>query len=130
MRTPIIMAILMLATPAHAGELYRCVAAGGGVSYQAIPCKGGQRLSRTIMYVPQPDSAPMARPQTGAQRAQSKARSRPAGARRDGWPSAAQDACNVARDERRRELERLGLRRTFDDLSRIDAKVRAACKGY
>ena len=32
--------------------------------------------------------------------------------------------------QRERQLERLGLQRTFDDLSRIDAKVRAVCNGF
>lgn len=40
------------------------------------------------------------------------------------------DRCRQAKAWRTREAERLGLRRTYADLGRLDAPVRAACNGY
>ena len=39
---------------ASAGTLYRCVGAGGQVSYQAKPCAAGQRIDRTIEFAAVP----------------------------------------------------------------------------
>ena len=132
MRNLLVMTVFALAwSPGpQAGQLYRCVAAGGAISYQARECAAGSRLTRTIDYVAQPDAAPAAAKTasgTHSSRASPSVRRSSRAAPRGG---SRVDACAKARTGRQAELERLGLRRTFDDLSRIDAKVRRACNGY
>lgn len=125
----VLLALCLCAWPLHAGQIYRCVGPGGAVSYQAKECRAGHRLSRTIHYVPQPDSAPrrVAAAATGGRRATSTRR---AIGRSGAPPRAAVDRCSQAKARRQAELERLGLRRTFEDLSRIDADVRRTCNGF
>ncbi|QIL20628.1 hypothetical protein [Thermomonas sp. HDW16] len=41
-----------------------------------------------------------------------------------------QSPCARAKTKREQQLQRLGFKRTFDDLSRNDAVVRAVCNGY
>ena len=126
----LMLAVLMLACspPMQAGQLYRCEAAGGAVSYQARACAAGTRMTRTIDYVAQPDSVPAAfKPAAKGAAAASRRRApRYSGAA----TRPVMDSCAQAKASREAELERLGLRRTYDDLSRIDAKVRRACRGY
>jgi hypothetical protein len=38
--------------------------------------------------------------------------------------------CQRAKARREAQLDQLGLKRTFDDLSRIDAAVRVVCNGF
>ncbi len=113
---------------ASAGTLYRCVSASGQVSYLATPCAAGQRMDRSIEFAPVPDSPVMAtsgrkRPASATGRSMSKSR------RNGGTVSrAGVDPCHQARAKREQALERLGLKRTFADLSRLDEPVRAACR--
>lgn len=112
---------------ASAGTLYRCVGSGGQVSYLATPCAAGQRMDRNIEFAPEPDSKPMAtsrRQGSGSAPRRSKSTSRRGGS--GSRPSV--DACQQAKAKREQQLERLGLKRTFADLSRLDEPVRAACR--
>ena len=122
--------VLAVTPSSHAGQLYRCVAAGGAVSYQAHECAAGSRLTRTIGYLVQPDAAPMAASAVSGKRASRAPASVRRSSRTTPGGSSRVDACAQARTGRQAELERLGLRRTYDDLSRIDARVRRACNGY
>lgn len=126
--------ILLASLPfsVDAGNLHRCVSPTGAVSYQSAACGSGQRLDRLITYVPEPDSKPATRTRAGRDAA---ATARYAGSRGGASTHAGSkgrkkrvDACAQARQERSSSLERLGLRRTFDDLSRLDAVVRDACR--
>lgn len=126
-RLPLIALLLLLAGPAPAEILYRCIARDGAVSYQSPPCSASARLDRVVEYRPEPV----------ANAARSPAR--PASthrASRDGHRTAtaghmprttAADRCRAARARRDAALERLGLKRTYVQLSRLDAGVRAAC---
>ncbi len=124
---------LLAASPfmATAGQLHRCVSAAGTVSYQSNSCGTGQRLDRVIAYVPEADSRPLRVLQADHD---GRRRYRSPNARgndvRSTAAKRAPDACGQARRQRSASLEKLGLRRTFDDLSRLDAAVRTACKGY
>lgn len=113
-----------------AGNLYRCVSRSGHVSYQATSCPSDQRTDRRIEFTSEP--APAAATLRHAERtAAVGAKSR--GARTHGIRGngkAETSPCMHAKVQRERQLERLGLKRTFDDLSRIDARVRAVCKGF
>ena len=110
-----------------AGTLYRCVGAGGQVSYLATPCAAGQRMDRSIEFAPEPDTpvvAASSRQRSGSSRSMSTPR-------RGGTVSRpGVDPCLQAKAKREQALERLGLKRTFDDLSRLDAPVRKVCRGF
>ena len=113
---------------ASAGTLYRCVSANGQVSYLATPCAAGQRMDRSIEFAPEPDSPMLAtagrqRSATSGGRAMSKARRGGGSLSRAGV-----DPCQQARAKREQALERLGLKRTYADLSRLDQPVRKACR--
>ena len=113
---------------ASGGNLYRCVGPAGQVSYQSAPCPVGQRTDRTIEFTPDP-VLPVAAIASAPRRLGTSKRSgsRHAGGRtRKAQPS----PCARAKAKRDAQLERLGFKRTFDDLSRIDAAVRAVCKGF
>lgn len=124
-----LLVLLLLAPTAHPAQLYRCAGSDGGISYQSEPCARHQRLTRTIGYVPQPDSTPrvaLNTPDATVRVPRQRAvRIKPSGSRR-----AKGDRCATERAKQHAALERLGLRRTFDDLSRLDALVRHACGGY
>ena len=115
---------------ASAENLNRCVDQSGHVSYQSASCAPGQRLDRTIGYVPDAEPTPF-RAVSGRSNKRLAPKSRiairTASIRvRKPQPS----PCSRAKAKREAQLQRLGLKRTFDDLSRIDAAVRAACNGY
>lgn len=127
MRT-LTLLICLLPGLASAGSLYRCVSQTGHVSYQSANCPNGQRTDRTIEFVPDPAMA-ASKVVTASKRLASKHRSEPRqGSGRIGKPQPS--PCARARAKREAQLQRLGLRRNFVDLSRIDAAVRAVCNGY
>jgi hypothetical protein len=114
---------------ASAGTLYRCVGGGGQVSYLATPCAAGQRMDRSIEFTPVPDSPALAT--SKRQRAAFAAGRSASKSRRGGATSRPRiDPCVQARAKREQALERLGLKRTFTDLSRLDGPVRTACRGF
>ena len=116
---------------AMADHVYRCIDASGHVSYQSVVCQSGQRLDRTIAYVPDPVAAPAAATPNGSTRqriSDGRRTSRAVAAGRAWKPQP--DACARAKARREQQLQQLGFKRTFDDLSRIDAAVRAVCKGF
>lgn len=124
---------LMACAPGRAETLYRCVDRNAQVSYQSAACGSGQRTARTIEFVPEPVA-----PETAAKIRAPISTSKPSRTRSTGYASRTprgkrkrgSDVCRAAKNTRQTQLERLGLKRTFDDLSRIDAAVRAACNGY
>lgn len=129
MKTLALLACLFPAVVA-AGDLYRCVDRSGHVSYQAASCTSRQRMDRRIEFTSEPAS-PVATVRRSERTAAAGAKSRVA------WTpvirsnrKAQASPCMRAKDQRERQLERLGLKRTFDDLSRLDAKVRAVCNGF
>ena len=114
---------------ASAGTLYRCVGAGGQVSYLATPCAAGQRMDRSIEFAPEPDTPVMAA--SGRRRpASTKVRSMPKSRRGATASRSRVDPCGQAKAKREQALERLGLKRTFDQLSKLDEPVRKACRGF
>ena len=115
---------------ASGGQLYKCVGASGEVTYQASSCGSGQRTVRTVYF--EPDPAPPAAGGLATVKPVHTSTRRSAGARQS--PARIQkprpSACDKAKAKREATLQRLGLKRTFDDLSRMDAGVRAACTGF
>lgn len=115
----------------QAGNLYRCVGPAGQVSYQAAACAGGQRTDRIIEFVPVADSTPLSAERPKARAKWTNSRMATASRERLAKPRPTQSSrCARAKSKREQQLQRLGLKRTFDDLGRIDAAVRAVCNGY
>jgi len=116
------------AAPVMAADLHRCVGPAG-VTYQQVPCGPGQVLSKTIPVVTE---APAEKAKaTKSQRRTGATRLGSSGAR--GSTSDSIDRrramCATAKRVRDEKLERLGLRRTFEDLRKLDDRVQAACRG-
>ena len=126
----------MMACNVHAGTLFKCVSSNGAVSWQSAPCAHGTRIARSVAFTPAPSESAQA-PQATMGLASSVRRSSAAGAssRKDSGhrsvtriPARKADACAQARLHRDTTLERVGLNRKFDLLSRLDAAVRHACR--
>ena len=138
MKSFMVLLVLCLLPGANAAaDLYRCAAPGGQASYQQSPdCPNGQRLTRVINYRPVPDSAPLAAGNVADRRILRSGTARP----QRGFASQRQpsgrgkrtltdnERCTLAKQARAKASERLGLKRTYEDLSRLDAPVRAACR--
>ena len=128
----LVLALMVCAT-GRAETLYRCVDRNAQVSYQSAACGSGQRTARAIEFVPEPVALETAAKIRAPTRTTNPSRTRSSGyASRtpQGKRKRGSDVCRSAKNKRQTQLERLGLSRTFDDLSRIDAAVRAACNGY
>lgn len=126
----LVLSICLFPGLAAAGSLHRCVNHVGHVSYQSTSCGAGQRTDRIIEYVP--DSV-LAVPNVGSTSGNKPLASKSRRAARAGYGSLRRtqpSPCMQAKAKRDLQLKGLGLKRTFDDLSRIDAQVRAACKGF
>ena len=116
------------AGPVMATDLHRCVGPAG-VTYQQVPCGPGQVLSKTIPVVA---DAPAEKPKAANSQRRSSSK-RPASPVVRGSATDAIDRrrarCATAKRVRDENLERLGLRRTFEDLRKLDDRVQAACRG-
>lgn len=126
-----------LAAPAAAQTVQKCIAADGHVTLTSAECGAGERLAASYAAVPEhvaPGSAAgadagrktparAAQPGTAARVAPGRS-ARTAPAHRRSGP----DRCRAARDRRERALARVGLKRTFDLLRKLDDEVWAACR--
>ena len=111
--------------PVH--MVYRCVGKGGAVSLQSQACGADQRVTRAI-YAP-PEAERVRRPMvvSSAPTQSISYGSGPSAA--DYQRSQRQAACATAKASREDTLRRVGLKRTYDLLQRLDAMVNEACKG-
>lgn len=131
---PLLLISLLLVLPLHtrAESLYRCVARDGAVSYQSRACDARQRLDRVVAYTPEAvaprDGAPavVSRREPRHRAANGSGRQALRAARQ---PTASQ-RCRASKAQREAALQRLGLKRTYAQLSALDVPVRAACAGY
>lgn len=109
---------------AGAQSVQTCIAADGHVTLTSDRCAPGERLAGSVAAVPEPErpqaAVPQARPGGAAPRR--SAPSARGGARR------APDRCALARQERERTLQRVGLKRTFALLRALDEDVWQACR--
>ncbi len=110
-----------------------CEDGHGGRIYQDAPCDRGERPIDTRSYaIATPDPALAAR--SRETEAEMDRRNRGAGrariVRTVARKAAAPDPCKAAKARRDAELKRVGLKRTFDQLSRLDGDVWDACKGF
>ncbi|WP_287597255.1 DUF4124 domain-containing protein [Thermomonas sp.] len=131
MRLLLIGLLLLLSLHAQAESLYRCVTRDGAVSYQSQPCAGRQRLDRVVEYQPEARAAPIA-PEPAVSRRQPRryAQGNAARVARAGGTVSTSQRCRASRAQREAALQRLGLKRTYAQLSALDAAVRTACPGY
>ncbi|MCC7095886.1 MAG: DUF4124 domain-containing protein [Thermomonas sp.] len=123
----IALAFCFPARAAQAESLYRCVARDGAVSYQTQPCSKGQRLDRIVDYQPVPANLAEAAPEQPRAEARQRRRTAARIVRSPRRHATAYERCQAAKAKRGSTLRRLGLRRTYDHLSRLDAQVRAVC---
>lgn len=132
------LATLSLAFSAHAQQVHKCVDHRGNVAYQSQPCADSQTTARTWEAQPDPVSdrpaVPVAEPRRSTQNGYPKTkgrRSKAGGASGAAIPvenSGNSRACEAAKATRVRTLERVGLKRTFELLRRLDDAVNRACK--
>lgn len=126
-RRLLVLLLLLLAGNTHAQVLYRCVSHGGAVSWQTAACAQGMRTMKSIEYTP---DAPTAAPEPPHVRTTATRKSTaPKGYRvssRTTRPKT--NACARAREGREATLSRVGLKRNYDLLSKLDADVRRVCR--
>ena len=111
-----------------AGQIHRCVSPKGNVSYQVQPCQQGLRLDHVIDYQPVPDSPPMQAASTSSKPpAPSSGRTRKAktSSRRIVTDN---ERCRLAREQREQASKKLGLRRSYRQMVKLDEPVHAACR--
>jgi hypothetical protein len=122
---------------ASAQMVYKCVGARGATVYQDEPCPQGARADKAWdgaahQTTPEQLRANDARIRlTEQQLAARRARQTASGSYRSSAPTASDSRhhrCEVAKRNRDAQLERIGLRRTYDILQRLDAAVYEACK--
>lgn len=116
------------------GTIYRCVDRRGGVSYQNTGCSPEQRTSAIRRYTAQGiDSALVARRRAIEQEMDRRNRGegrRVAAARGGARKAMPPSACETAKRNRENTLERVGFKRDFALLSRLDNEVWKVCKGF
>lgn len=129
---PLLVLLLVLPLHTQAESLYRCVARSGAVSYQSQACPVQQRLDRVVDYQPEPVAARARTPSAVSRRQPRRYANGNGGNRmvRAGSASTASQRCRASKAQREATLQRLGLKRTYVQLSALDASVRAACTGY
>lgn len=125
-RLSVIGLLLLLAAPALAESLYRCIARDGAVSYQSQPCVASARLDRVVAYRPDPVASAERSP---ARSIPSRRAPRRSVRIATGRHATAVDRCRAGQAKREAALRRLGLKRTYAQLGALDADVRAACGG-
>lgn len=118
-------ALAIASASANAETMYRCVGKGGAVAYQDYPCDKAAKQTGVAEFTP--ERVPAYRPPV---------RNIPQQAGSAASPSAAvlhhvpvySDQCREVKAQRDAWEQRVGLRRTFDDLRRWQDKVNEACK--
>jgi hypothetical protein len=128
MRQVVAIILLLVSSSASAQVVHKCVAKGKPVSYQSEPCAAGAKTSKVVAAPrdtrPPPvyAAAPAASHINNVEMIYNNV---------PVWTEADQRRanCEAAKQRRITRLERLGLRRTYDDLQQLDAGVAQACKG-
>lgn len=122
----------VLALPVQADSLYRCITREGAVSYQSQPCAARQRLDRVVEYRAGPVAARSGvAPEVSRRQPRRYANSNGSNRIvRVGSASTASQRCRAGKVKREASLQRLGLKRNYDQLSALDTQVRAVCGGY
>ena len=137
-KTCIVVLVLLigaaLAADASAQIVSKCPDGKGGHVYQDAPCRHGRAEREWDGAAHRLTPERQAQIEAERQR-RTKTVSRPSGPdrraiHRDGRTTASQrqaSRCEAAKSRRKSELDRLGLRRTYDILRRFDEEVKRAC---
>lgn len=116
------------------GAIYRCIDRHGSVSYQDTGCSPEQRTSAVRRYSAQGiDPALVAQSRAIAEEMDRRNRGdgrRIAVARGGAHKPASPSACETAKRTRKTTLDRVGFKRDFALLSRLDNDVWNVCKGF
>ena len=131
MRRTLLFAILMpFMVPAFAQSVYKCRDAKGSLVYQSEPCAKPEKYwdytdaDRGDEATAQRKLRAIERDLQDQRRAERRARpSRPAAAQ---IPVHASD-CELAKERRRRALDRMGVNRSYEASRRWDEMVRKVC---
>ena len=134
-RALLVLAVSLAATPALAQVVSKCPDGKGGHVYQSDPCQHGQAVRQYDTAAVRDSPERIRRIQAeDRQRAAALAARSPA-ARGSGVSivqasgvTQQQARCNAAKAYRQRELDRLGLRRTYDTLRTLNDYVNRECK--
>jgi hypothetical protein len=130
----LIVACLLAGSPIEAQEINTCIDAKGTKRYQNAPCDPGQRTVSVRTYTALPED-PALTARSAAIQQEMDRRNRPSGkatvvragsSRRPAGPT----PCQTAKAKRKATLDRVGLKRNFDLLSRLDSEVWEVCKGF
>ena len=123
--------LLLLASNTHAEALNKCISGSGAVSWQTTPCARGMRMVKSIEYTPDPPTPLLAHQQVRTSVKISKSRVATGyrgSARTTRRARPKHNPCARARERREATLQRVGLKRNFDLLSKLDADVRSVCR--
>lgn len=133
MKRIFVCSLVLFAIPAAAQQVYKCVDGKGNTSYQSSPCASTQKTVKAWDATPDPITP--YRPPTASRTQARQSRSTATGQRRGSIGSsipvenAGNDkACLAAKSKRDTTLRRVGLKRTYALLQRLDEAVRNACK--
>jgi hypothetical protein len=121
---------LLLCQAAPAQIVYKCVGKDGRTEYSSWPCKAGQRTHQAIAAPPDPVTryVPPSPRQSAAVSSRVTHNFVAPGPVQQAR-AAREAACQQARRDRDGTLARVGLKRNFDLLRRLDDTVRNACGG-
>lgn len=136
MRVLVSFALSILFCPAVLaadGVIYKCVDRSRNVTFQNEPCPATHATRSTRVYTDPGYNPDLARKVADDERAvqRRKAENAAAGSYSFGRPGQERPEvlrCRAARRERDETLQRVGLKRTYDLLRRLDDKVYEACK--
>ena len=124
---------LLPAAQATAQQIHTCIDAKGIKSYQNAPCDPGQRTASVRSYEAKPDDPALAARSVAIQQEMDR-RNRPGGkatvVRTSNHRPSGPTPCQAAKAKRETTLKRVGLKRNFDLLSRLDSEVWEVCKGF
>lgn len=132
--------LLTVAGPVGAQSLYRCVDYQGAVTVQDEPCPPASRETKRVAIDAYEETVTSrAARRAAVQRAQasrqagsfvpaSQARASRQGSPMPWSPDRNNKACEDAKAYRETMLRILGLKRTYEDLQRLDARVYEACR--
>jgi len=130
-----LLAVASVTPQVNAQVVYKCVDASGSVSYQSQACPQGAATTRSWDSEPPKAFGPeriAADRDIAKTSRQLQQRNRLNSARRSTGSAPArapkQTACEAARTHRRSTLAKVGLKRDFDLLRKLDDQVAAACK--
>lgn len=112
------------------GVIYKCVDRTGHVAYQTDRCRPGTEVRDVKVFTDRGIDPNLAR-KVEADRQSLAARRRQTSGYSFGSPNSESEKvrrCRAAKEERKRVLDSLGLRTTYDLRRRLDDKVYDACK--